>query len=143
MNAIAIRADIAALETAMLAMDSQIHIEPVHSFARGLYAREVTLPAGCTATGLIHAQEHFCFISRGRVLVLSETGGAREVVAPAMFTVPRGTKNCVHAVEETVWTTVHATELRDVAEIERAMTMPTHDSEQIDYEGVAPCLLSR
>lgn len=129
MSNLAIRADIAALESAILGLDCQVHIEPVHTFAHGLYAREVTLQAGCTATGFVHKQEHLCFISKGRILVLSESGGAREVVAPAMFVVPRGTKNCVHALEETVWTTVHATELRDVAEIERALTSPVHLAE--------------
>lgn len=124
-----IRTQVAALEAAMFASPDQLHIEPVHTFAHGLYARTVTLPAGSTATGHIHAQEHLCFITKGRVLVVSETGGTREVAAPEMFIAPRGTKNCVHAIEETTWTTVHATELRDVAKIEKAMILPTFPDE--------------
>jgi quercetin dioxygenase-like cupin family protein len=128
-NRLAIRASIAGLEAAMFAATAlQIHIEPVHQFAQGLYAREVTLPAGTIATGLIHGQEHICIISQGRVEVLTESGGARIIEAPATFVVPRGAKNCVRAVTDCVWTTIHATELRDVAAIEAAVTLPSFDA---------------
>jgi quercetin dioxygenase-like cupin family protein len=131
-----LRTQIADLEAAMFAdVAAQIVIEPVHRFAQGLYAREVTLPAGCIATGLIHAQEHICIISQGCIEVISETGGVRTVEAPATFIVPRGTKNCVRALTETIWTTVHATELRDVAAIESAMILPCHPDEMPVIEG--------
>lgn len=120
------RAHIAALESAMMAMpEHHITIEPVHRFAEGLYAREVTLPAGSTATGLIHGQEHLCIISRGRVLVVTDEG-AQEFAAPATMIVPRGRKNCVHAIEETVWTTVHATPARTVEDAEAMLILPDY-----------------
>lgn len=125
----AIRASIAALEAAMHAAPEKLALEPVHRFAQGLYARELTLPAGCIAVGHIHGQEHICIVSQGRVEVISETGGARIVEAPATFVVPRGTKNCVRAITDTVWTTVHATEERDVAKIEAAVLLPRHPDE--------------
>ena len=127
---LAIRDRIARLEAAMMAAtDQHIHIEPAHRFAQGLYSREVVMPAGTVATGHIHAQEHICIISAGRCEVISETLGARIVEAPATFIVPRGTKNCVRAITDTVWTTVHATELRDVVEIEAAMLLPAFEQE--------------
>lgn len=120
------RAHIAELEGRMLAMpEHQIVIEPVHCFAQGLYAREVTLPAGCTATGHIHGQEHICIISKGRVLVVTDEG-AREFAAPATMIVPAGRKNCVHALEETVWTTIHATEARTPEEAEAMLILPDY-----------------
>jgi quercetin dioxygenase-like cupin family protein len=131
----AVRQNIAALEAAMLGSPALVHIEPVHRFAEGLYSREVTLPAGCIAVGHIHAQEHICVISKGRVEVITEGGGARVLEAPATMIVPRGTKNCVRALEETVWTTVHATTLRDVAEIEKAVLLPAYPDLALLTEG--------
>ena len=128
-DAPAIRDRIARLEAAMHAAPEKLNLEPVHRFAQGLYARELTLPAGCIAVGHIHGQEHICIVSKGRVEVISETGGARIVEAPATFTVPRGTKNCVRAITDTVWTTIHATDETDVAKIEAAVLLPCHPDE--------------
>ena len=115
----------------MLAMpEHQIVIEPVHRFAHGLYAREVTLPAGSTATGMIHGQEHICIISKGRALVVTDDG-AQEYAAPATLIVPRGRKNCVHALEETVWTTIHATRAKSVADAEATLILPEYPKEPV------------
>lgn len=114
------REEIAALESAMRAHPDRIRIEPRHSFAAGLYVREVTLPAGSTAIGHRHRQEHVCIISAGRAVVIDDDG-AIEICAPHTMIVPAGRKNCVHAIEETIWTTVHAAESRDVAELERLL----------------------
>jgi quercetin dioxygenase-like cupin family protein len=132
---LAVRERIAALETAMKDSPLAVHIEPTHRFAEGLYSREVTLPAGCIAVGHIHAQEHICIVSKGLCEVVTEGGGARVLSAPATLVVPRGTKNCVRAIEETVWVTVHATTLRDVAEIEKAVLLPAFPDELALLEG--------
>ena len=127
------RARVLAMESAMLAMpEHHITIEPVHRFAQGLYAREVTLPAGTTATGMIHGQEHICIISKGRALVVIE-GGTQEIAAPATMIVPRGTKNCVHALEDTVWTTIHATEARTPEEAEATLILPHFPEEDTPW----------
>lgn len=128
----ALRARVMALQSQMLGMtEHHIQIEPVHRFAHGLYAREVTLPQGSTAVGYMHAQEHVCIISKGRVQVVTEDG-VEEIAAPATMIIPAGRKNCVHALEETVWTTIHATDLKTVAEAEAALILPD--------EGTIPCL---
>jgi len=121
-----------ALQSQMLAMpEHQILIEPTHYFAHGLYGREVTLPVGSTAIGHSHAQEHICIISKGRVQVVSEDG-VREIAAPATLVIPRGRKNCVHALEETVWTTIHASDAITPDEAEATLILP--DAE------ITPCL---
>lgn len=136
MNALAAPMDerVLALQSQMLAMpDHQIVIEPRHYFADGLYAREVTLPEGSTAIGYRHAQEHICIISRGRVQVVSEDG-VREIAAPATMVIPAGRKNCVHALEETVWTTVHASDATTPDEAFAALVIP----ESVTQLGDAP-----
>ena len=126
MSALAVPLDIyvLSLQARMLAMsEHQIAIPPRHTFAQGLYAREVTLPEGSTAIGFRHAQEHICIISKGRVQVVTEDG-VQEIAAPATLVVPAGRKNCVHALEETVWTTIHASDAATPDEAFAALVVP-------------------
>jgi hypothetical protein len=53
--------------------------------------------------------------------------GTQEVEAPATFVVPVGRRNCVHAITDTVWTTVHAVpnDTRDVEAIEALLVDKT------------------
>lgn len=118
--------------------EQQLHIEPTHYFAHGLYAREVTLPQGSTAVGHTHAQEHICIISKGRVQVVSEDG-VREIVAPATLIIPKGRKNCVHALEDTVWTTVHASDVKTPEEAEATLVL-TGEAEKQYLTGGSKCL---
>jgi quercetin dioxygenase-like cupin family protein len=122
-----ISAQVDALASAMLSMpDAQVQIAPRHIFSDGLYGREVRMPAGTIAVGHRHKQAHICIISEGRCLVVAEDG-TQEVEAPATFTVPVGRRNCVHAITETVWTTIHAVpnDMRDVADIEMMLVGTT------------------
>ena len=118
-----IRERVDSLAASMFAMpERQVHIEPDHIFTDGLYVREVRMPAGTVAVGLRHKQAHVCIVSAGRCLVVAEDG-VKEVEAPSTFVVPVGRRNCVHAITETVWTTVHAVpnDVRDVAAIEASL----------------------
>lgn len=101
----AARAKVYALETALLAMP-QVDCPVRNLFADGLYAREMTLPAGTVITGAVHKTQHITIISKGMVRVLRPEG-AVVFVAPAMFISEPGVKNAVHALEDTVWTTFH------------------------------------
>ena len=122
--AVPLETSITALQAQMLAMpEHQIAIPPRHTFAHGLYAREVTLPEGSTAIGFRHAQEHICIISKGRVQVVTDEG-VQEIAAPATLVVPAGRKNCVHALEETVWTTIHASDATTPDEAFAALVVP-------------------
>jgi len=113
-----------AMEAALMAIPEQhIEIIPVHRFAHGLYVREVSLPAGCIAVGHMHAQEHVTIISKGRLKIVTEDG-VSEVTAPATFVVPAGRKNCVHVLEDAVWTTIHACEAKSAEEAEALLILP-------------------
>ena len=85
----------------------QLEIQTRHHFAHGLYAREITIPAGCVLTGKVHAEEHLNIVSKGRIVVWTEDG-MKDVRAPFTMVSRPGTKRVGLAVEETVWTTIHA-----------------------------------
>jgi len=97
-----------------------------HTFAKGLYIREITMPANMLFVTKIHKFSHAAFILSGEVSILEE-GGPRRVEAPASFITPPGTKRVVFTHKETVWTTVHATEKTDVKEIEEEIIAKSFD----------------
>lgn len=83
-----------------------------HYFAPGMAAREMTIPAGVVLTGAVHRHEHLCTISKGRIVV-STDDGMKELVAPCTIVSMAGAKRVGYAIEETVWTTYHATNETD------------------------------
>lgn len=121
-----IREQIGALETAMF-QAPQVAIETRHTFADGLYAREIDIPAGTLLTGKIHGFEHINIVSKGSISVLTENG-ARRIDAPCTFVAQPGTKRVGYAHSDTVWTTIHAlsNDVRDPDEAEALLIVPAH-----------------
>lgn len=124
-----------AMQAALMAVpEHHIEIVPVHRFAHGLYVREVSLPAGCIAVGHMHSQEHVTIISKGRLQIVTEDG-VEEVTAPATFIIPAGRKNCVHVIEDAVWTTIHASDAQTAEEAEATLILPDNDTERLVSAG--------
>jgi len=118
----------AALRSKVFDMEEHIKRElppvecPVkHYFSKGLYAREMFIPKGTIVTGKIHKHENFNIMSQGDLSVLTEDG-VKRVKAPFSVVSPPGTKRIAYAHEDTIWTTIHATEERDLANIELEFT---------------------
>ncbi len=131
------REQIERLEAQMRMME-QLVIEPVHHFVDGLYAREITIRAGTILTGKVHSTEHLNIVSAGRIAVWTEDG-MKIVAAPCTLISRPGTKRVGFALEDTVWTTIHANpqNLTDLAALELALidnSLPSLTSED------RPCL---
>jgi hypothetical protein len=95
-----------------------LELEPVHHFAAGLYGRELTMPAGSLVVSHIHRTPHLCTCSKGRITVFQTDGaGTRTIEAPFTFVSSPG-QRVGFAHEETVWTTYHPTDERDLERIE-------------------------
>lgn len=88
-----------------------------HFSAGGVYAREITIPAGAVLTGKIHKYAQINVLSKGELTVTTEEG-PRRVRAPFTIVSPPGTKRAAIAHEECVWTTFHGTDETDLAKIE-------------------------
>ena len=102
-------------------------------FAPGLYARELTIPAGTMIVGKIHKHAHVNNISKGRIVVFTEFG-SETLVAPCQFVSLPGTKRAVYAETETIWTTYHPTEETDLEKIESDVIAKNYtDLETLSY----------
>ena len=105
-------------------MCEQINIPVKHFFSPGVYAREITIPAGTLLTGRIHKFEQLNILSGGEISVLTHEGMKR-VRAPFTVVSPPGTKRIAYAHTECTWTTILATDEKDPDLIEYLFTVET------------------
>lgn len=101
-----------------------INFQVTHRFTPGLYIREIFMPAGSLLTSAVHLTCHPFIISRGRLRVISENEGAVEYAAPHTGITQPGTRRVLQVLEDTVWTTFHATEETDVETICNTILAP-------------------
>jgi hypothetical protein len=110
----------------------QVNIEPTHHFSDGVYAREIRIPKGTLITGAIHKFKNMNMISQGDVSFMSIDGSMR-VKAPYTFVASPGVKRVIFAHTDTVWTTIHGTNLTNLKEIEEFFI--AKDYSEIDKDG--------
>ena len=91
-----------------------------HSFADGIYIREMGMKQGQLGFSAIHKHSYGFFLLSG-VLASSKEEGVEEFVAPCYIVSPRGAKRVVYAIEDCIITTVHAnpTNTQDLKKIEQ------------------------
>lgn len=116
------------------------HVDPPveHFFAPGMYGRQIYMRAGLMVVGKIHKHAHINIVSKGRCQIITETG-SYEIVAPCTFISDPGTKRVVRVLEDTIWTTIHATESTDLVQIESQIIAKDYaEIEALTSTGVLP-----
>ena len=117
-----------------------------HIFERGVYARELFIPKGVMLTGQIHKHPQINIMSRGDLAVLV----GRRVIrlnthkGPIIVVSPAGVKRIAYAHADTVWTTIHGTDLTDMDEIEAHFIAETDEDymaflENAQVKEIAQC----
>lgn len=107
------------LEAALLQLP-QADIGTWHLVHGGLSARTILIPAGTALTGALTNIDNVCIVS-GDITVTTDEGAKRLTgfhVVPALA----GSKRVGFAHADTWWTTMHCTDLTNVADIEDEMT---------------------
>ena len=97
-----------------------------HTFAKGMYIREIFLPKGMIFVTKIHKFTHPYFLLKGDCSVLTEEG-AKRIKAPLSGITPAGTKRIIYTHEDTIWITVHATNETDLEKIENEVIAKSFD----------------
>ena len=95
-----------------------------HSFAEGLYIREMRMKKGQLGFSAIHKHSYGFFLLSG-LLASSKEGSVEEFEAPCYIISPQGAKRIVYALEDCVITTVHAnpTNTEDLDELAKINVM--------------------
>jgi hypothetical protein len=136
-----IREKIASLAAALRAGTPQelplreYFVKNPHSPGKGMYAREIFIPAGFMLVGKIHKYEHLNIISKGDISVITENGPQR-VRAPYTMVSPPGTERAGYAHEDTVWTTIHSTDETDPEKIEEIFIAKSHEEYALFCESI-------
>jgi len=91
-----------------------------HTFADGVYVRQMTIEAGEVIIGAIHKHLHVWFLLSGSITVLTN-GELKEYQAPCTVLSEPGVKRVIYGNEESVFTNVHKnpTNVEDVRELEK------------------------
>lgn len=97
-----------------------------HYFVPGAYARSLWRPKGTLIVGKTHKFACFTFLMSGRLAVW-ENGSSREIIAPAFFVSPAGSKKVTFAQEDSLLITVHPTVETDLDKIESELIVPEID----------------
>lgn len=99
----------------------QVECPVRHHFAPGMYAREITIPAGTVLVGAVHKTENLAVLSQGRLLLATQAGPV-EIRAPHILTVKPGDKNSATAMEDSVWTNFFPTHETDPEKLVELLT---------------------
>lgn len=89
-----------------------------HHFSRGVYGREMFIPAGTVVVGKIHKYENMLVMTQGVAHLVDDDGEPRVVQAPMVCVSPPGVQRAVYAVTDCIFISIHGTEKKNVNEIE-------------------------
>lgn len=125
------RAQVQKLEAAMRTLPAALQVDPKsmtlrHHFAPGIYMRELHIPADMITTGKIHKYPCLNILAKGRRSTLVDNRMVM-IEAPHVSLSEPGIKRVSYTHEDSVWITVHSTNLTSVDEIERELVCETEE----------------
>ena len=91
-----------------------------HTFADGIYVRQMTIEKGEIILGAIHKHLHVWLLLSGHITVLTEDS-LKEYIAPCTVLSTPGVKRVIYGNEESIFTNVHKnpTNTEDIKELEK------------------------
>jgi quercetin dioxygenase-like cupin family protein len=99
-----------------------------HTFADGIYVRQMTMNKDSLVIGAIHNHLHVWFLMSGQITVATESDSV-EYTAPCHVLAAPGTKRVIYANEDCVFVNVHKnpTNCEDIEELEREIVSATFE----------------
>jgi len=91
-----------------------------HSFADGIYVRQMNMNKGSVVVGAIHKHLHVWFLLTGNISVATEDK-VEDYIAPCYVVATPGTKRVIHANEDSIFVNVHKnpTNTKDISKLEK------------------------
>lgn len=97
-----------------------------HSFADGLYIREIFMSKGMLIVSELHKKSYPYFVLEGDLSVITTEGFVR-IKAPYCGITEAGTKRVLYIHDDTHWVTVHATDETDAEKMREEFTVKNYD----------------
>jgi quercetin dioxygenase-like cupin family protein len=93
-----------------------------HYFSSGVYAKQMSLDKGDTATSHKHLYDHLSILAKGCALVRTDDSEEPTLYqAPCAIEIKAGMNHEITALEDSVWFCIHATEETDVDHIDEVL----------------------
>ena len=94
-----------------------------HTFAEGVYIREMTIPIGGLIIGRVHKEDHIWFLLLGELEIATDKG-IEIYIAPCYIKADAGTKRVLHALEHSIFVNVYPnpTNETDIDTLENTLT---------------------
>ena len=108
-------------------------ITPIkHSFADGIYVRQMDMAEGTIVVGAIHNHLHVWFLLTGHVTVVTE-GTTEDYVAPCYVVSTPGIKRVIHANLDSIFVNIHKnpTNTQDLKELEEEIVSLNYEEYEI------------
>ena len=77
-----------------------------HTFADGIYVRQMSMGVGTVVVGAIHKHLHVWFLLAGNISVVTEDN-IEDYIAPCYVVAKPGTKRVIYANEDSIFVNVH------------------------------------
>lgn len=96
------------------------HFPLKHTFADGIYVRQMSMKQGSVVVGAIHKHLHVWFLLTGHISVATEDG-LEEYIAPCYVVAKPGTKRVIYAHVPSIFVNVHKnpTNTEDIQQLEK------------------------
>ena len=99
-----------------------------HSFADGIYIRQMNMKKDSVVVGAIHNHLHVWFLLTGHITVATEDN-IEDYIAPCYVTSTPGVKRVIYANEESIFVNVHKnpTNTQDLDELESEIVSKNYE----------------
>jgi len=77
-----------------------------HTFADGIYVRQMSMKPGSIVVGAIHKHLHVWFLLTGHISVVTEDA-TEDYIAPCYVVATPGTKRVIYANKESIFVNIH------------------------------------
>jgi quercetin dioxygenase-like cupin family protein len=102
-----------------------MNIDTLHHFSDGLYAKQMSIPAGAIACQHKHEYDHLSVLAQGKVRVLFDEGKFEVFEAPACINIRKGINHTILALEDSTWFCIHHTFETDMNKIDNVLIQHT------------------
>ncbi len=111
----------------IIAIQGPLECPTKHSFAPGLYSREILIPQGACVIGKVHLEESLWVVSMGHLRIFSVNGDVFDAYAGDTGTTVPGTQRAFYAFEDSKFIVTHPnpTNERNIEALEARFVVET------------------
>ena len=99
-----------------------------HTFADGIYVRQMDMNANSMVVGAIHNHLHVWFLLTGHLAVVTEDT-TEEFIAPCYVLATPGSKRVIYAIEDSIFVNIHKNpnNIKDIEKLELEIVSKTFE----------------